>query len=616
MVLSSIKKIDLFGRNLSFEEEDCQAYKTNAGAALSALLFIAVAIITFLFGKEIYERKIPNVMYSAELMDIGRIPLSEFPVIFFFYDSEGKNLEDIYSRLEFKMMYLRFDANKQISYNLYRGMTECNPEHYTKHQDFVETTLQQAKASNFTAYCFNFEPDYVIQNPEVSLNSSTIKLEVNDCNEDLKAAFDHIIKNPHDKFPRCKEPTIKTRVVYTTINYMNSYVDPKDYKNPVKYYPVNEPVPLNEGSAYRLKYALQKSVVQSDIGWILEEKSEEEYVLIDKPTRELFIPFHQKLSFIMDVPLRRNNVIRNYMKVQELFAKVGGLFNALYILCHIILYDYIVFKYRVYYSRFALSEEDYIKAEAERKKKESDLLIEEQGKIGNKFLTKIKKNNFDCNQLNVKDKEESKSQAKAPIKQSNIIRLGTPSRNLEHLDNQAESRDSVSVQMLLFNKQAKKPTLLDTNNHQNSSKIFPNNNLIDKAQLAKVRKDKEEEEIEQPKEVNEVKENGEENNDGAVNNKVLKDNYFTKSRTLDIIKVNSKLIGSQMIESIKMIDQLSYCTYLLNRICRCCLHSETVNGVAQVLTSDKTKQKYSFENYLTLNRKFNTLEGYLKEEAQ
>eukprot|EP00340_Litonotus_pictus_P001051 CAMPEP_0170515818 /NCGR_PEP_ID=MMETSP0209-20121228/2220_1 /TAXON_ID=665100 ORGANISM="Litonotus pictus, Strain P1" /NCGR_SAMPLE_ID=MMETSP0209 /ASSEMBLY_ACC=CAM_ASM_000301 /LENGTH=480 /DNA_ID=CAMNT_0010800495 /DNA_START=189 /DNA_END=1632 /DNA_ORIENTATION=+ len=348
-------------------------------------------------------------MNSEELIDKARVHISDFPMIFFFTVPGPKNLEDIYSRLELRVGYAFTSPERKFSFYFYRGMAECNPEHYTKHKDYVEMTLKQGKAQNLTAYCPHFEPEFILQNPYLFLDSASILVGIYDCDEQIKAIYNPTIKNKETLFPKCKKPDITNTKIYASLNYMNSFFDSKNYTHPVVYYPVTDVITLQDGSAVKLSMELQNAKVSTDVGWILEEENEIE-VIMTKPTKELFNPSRkEKLQIELGVPLRRTNIIRNYLKLQELFAKIGGLFNAVNILCHILLYDYIRFKYRVHYSRFALTEEDFIEPEKKEIKDNMSLLksqinIDLDLKDGGLKITKKEK----------KEIEEALKQSQAP----------------------------------------------------------------------------------------------------------------------------------------------------------------------------------------------------------
>lgn len=81
---SFLKQIDLFGQDLKFVENDSQTYKTSMGAIFTYLLIISIIVISFLFGKELYEKKTPYLMQSEEIVppDEASVDLREFPLFF------------------------------------------------------------------------------------------------------------------------------------------------------------------------------------------------------------------------------------------------------------------------------------------------------------------------------------------------------------------------------------------------------------------------------------------------------------------------------------------------------------------------------------------------------
>lgn len=64
-LLSSIKKLDLYSYNLKIKIEGNDNYRTVLGGIISILLFVSYLTGMIYFGKELWEKKHPVVIISA-----------------------------------------------------------------------------------------------------------------------------------------------------------------------------------------------------------------------------------------------------------------------------------------------------------------------------------------------------------------------------------------------------------------------------------------------------------------------------------------------------------------------------------------------------------------------
>ena len=71
---------DFIGPKYSFESRRSTRFMSYEGAVISILTVIFLSTIAFMFGKEIYERKLPLVSNSEENISHSTILLKEFPL--------------------------------------------------------------------------------------------------------------------------------------------------------------------------------------------------------------------------------------------------------------------------------------------------------------------------------------------------------------------------------------------------------------------------------------------------------------------------------------------------------------------------------------------------------
>ena len=338
-----LRKIDSFGRDLKFEEEGSQSFKTEVGATFSLIMFVSVIVLAILFGREIYERKIPVVLVSNEIVENPRLQLSEFPIILFFTDLYGKNFVNADKYLKVEVDYINFSDNNIYSSKQYIGMLPCNPEDFTLNKEFVVQAIENSKKPDgMTPWCINHNNTFEIQNSWATVNSSSLMISVHAC-------------HPANECPPDLRRQI--RMMYVGVSYYNSFFNPKNYESPVSYYNDVATKQVSTGLVYDQYIRLSKDEFYSDNGWILQNTKKINAIKVQSIKEDIYPPYHERLTrVIFEMSKRKELVNRNYLKVPELFAKIGGIFNACSIIFNMILYDYILFKFRIKFLNSAMGE--------------------------------------------------------------------------------------------------------------------------------------------------------------------------------------------------------------------------------------------------------------------
>ena len=251
--------------------------------------------------------------------------------------------------------------------------------------------------AGYEPLCIDFLDSFKLINSVGESPSSGIRFEVFDCNEDFSAPLYSMYKNPEAIVnKKCSPPALEeTSTIYLGVNYINSYIDSLDCKHPIKFYHKGIMETLERGLFKLTKFSLLDDVLVSDNGWILESIYETHIPTIKTISRDTFQSnFRERVKIDFDSQKIRNKTKRQYLKVQELFAKIGGLFNAFSMIIHVILFDYIRFKFRVYYSKFIFEGFNESQLSKTFCKSYNDLLAE-----SNKHIN-INNNNHNLNILN------------------------------------------------------------------------------------------------------------------------------------------------------------------------------------------------------------------------
>jgi hypothetical protein len=112
----------------------------------------------------------------------------------------------------------------------------------------------------------------------------------------------------------------------------------------------------------------------SDNGWILEDKKIETFTTLASIKSEInSVPLDlQQFGEIYWITIEVPNLVsiynRTFLKVQELFANIGGFVSAITILCNIILYGYVNFAFtRHVRKNLEMFNAEYLKSKAHSK---------------------------------------------------------------------------------------------------------------------------------------------------------------------------------------------------------------------------------------------------------
>lgn len=589
-----LMKFDLFGHLLTFEEDNSPIFKTSIGSLFSYLIIIFIIIIGYIFGQEIYLRQTPNLVSGKEI--VGRndsaVNLKDFPFIITTIDTKGGSLGfDYRSLFNIEIYHVNTDARGSLTYTIYYGFSECKVENYSERfQPYVKTLLQYNKINNWDSYCFihKGQEDSSIGNKYLTPDSDFILVSIADCNEQERNMFPYVNKDSEilTNAPDCLEnrkDLLQDFIV--KFNYINSVYNFKDYKNPDIHYADSFARHIGYGMMYSLILEIGIERLISDNGWLLESKELNEVIYLDSITTLPFL-MNGINKDLLSINIITSNQIkmnyRSYMKVQELFAKIGGIFNAFFILIKLILYDYIRFKFKVNYSEYTI--------DATELEKNKDLYPEIDN-YKRSFLNMIKNSN---SKLKTNKKLEIISKEADSINNESKININT-------INKREISLTPLNYKDIKSNVPINTKSLIPTNNFINSKIIRNSNNNNSSVDMNS------------NNEMN--KNNTKDNNNICQNNISISYNNnnnnkdgndeqkFIKTNTFQIFKFeedfNSKTLNDYLIEKVR---KSNYFKYILVLICGCCYKNKPVSY--QIVNSNYFRIRYSFKYFLQENKKF------------
>lgn len=394
-----LKKIDVFGQQIGFEEGGSITYKTLHGAIFSLIVAIIGSITGFLFGSEIYKREQSISTFSKNLKNDSYIKLSESPLVFGVNYLNGTLLTnpgdyfDIYAE--------RFEIDSQYKVLLTSlTLKQCTPKTLPPELKTMVCGLIPG------CMCLdNDDKSLGFKNKFGNANSNTISVAYYPCNSSKRVC------------PKDIDSVL--RGFYVSIGIKNSYVDVNNYNEPIKYYFENLVFLQSKDFYTRVRLSMTNNTLVSDRGWLLEDKVEYSYGQLLEYKSELMVYYPGVTSigkFSFDSPNLVDKISRSYMKLQDLFAKVGGLINALMIIMKILTFHYIRFNYLL--NIISLSNQEESIRNNFRKVKSSPI-----NKPFPKKMITIANCNAKDNQDKIRDNYEGKDLSKVKI--NNLIKTSS-----------------------------------------------------------------------------------------------------------------------------------------------------------------------------------------------
>ena len=337
-----LKKLDHLGPNfkITFQGEECK--KSFVGAFITFVILIIFVIGLCLIGQEIIYKEKPYVTISEYFSKEGTIDFAKMVPIVIYTDSFGRTFpldSKFFDAIEtsFELYEIIFKDNVYRT-TFFRASTRlCTLEDFQKNPDNEE------KCNNgvcITAFCLDenkitdmtgkpAKKEFYLNNEFGQVNSSFVQIKTQLCNEKLK--------------PGCRAGLNGVRTFNAIYLYLQNSLNVTEFGTPIKTYQKGLSAQLSLDIFRRDFIHLQMGALETDEGFILSNVTSENYyntisesnftLLYSEITRNLY-------GVNFDITSNKLIVKRQYMKVQELIASIGGFIKALMLAGSILLGDY------------------------------------------------------------------------------------------------------------------------------------------------------------------------------------------------------------------------------------------------------------------------------------
>lgn len=335
----ALRKIDLFGKPLIFEDKESQRHHTAVGNIVTVLIIATCLVFIFLFGNEIYERKTPAVIVSEEIIE-SKLNFRDYPVMFTFQYFNGLPIRNTSKAFNLTITNITVTSELNVIYQEIKGwMKECDLSQYEeKYRLLINKTLEDnRKANTGAAEMFCVDPNLFVQsNP---FNSTALNFRFAPCNPKERECHPDLARVSQD--------------AYVFVRTFDGITDPKNYTNPITYLTTIRGQQISGSFMKRTTFSIQKSKLVTHKGWLLEDIVEEEFFTMGTESKDINPTFRNEIFIAtFSASTRRSLLTRKYMKVQDLLANIGGFFNFLHIFSFILLNDYVNFNFYASYLKY------------------------------------------------------------------------------------------------------------------------------------------------------------------------------------------------------------------------------------------------------------------------
>lgn len=309
--------IDFIGPNFTLQNADSDRFQSIQGSFWSILCGVLLVVSGFMFGKEIYERKIPRTSTNRENIQYADIYFKDFPLMFTLITPSGRVLtNDTFRRyLEPFVTKINYDINGTLHLTENAlDYTPCTADMFPNYYDYVNEEL--SKHTDDRYLCLNFQKDDFFSNTIFAINSTNYNIGLKKCTVNCAEDKEEVIKD-----------------ILLDVTYITSFVDLKNYQNPISRFLEHLTTQLDWTLFRRSYMRFVYNKLELDYGWFIDDVEE-----ISVPYLESLVPddlaiiergIYNNAMFILSVESPKSRMVftRSYFKIQELLANLGGLSN-------------------------------------------------------------------------------------------------------------------------------------------------------------------------------------------------------------------------------------------------------------------------------------------------
>lgn len=402
-------KADFFSENISLNFNESKRLNSCTGISLTLLVIISGLCLALIFGRDMYDRKNPTVSESNLIVRDSIVQVKDLFYMFNIKANNGSSYLNLdkYIKLRGVSFEIVNSVTKNIAY--YNIKYElCNEKHFDVLEEKYDMSLISKNDYIGTNYCILLPDDIEIYNPYGNSNSISYSIEFIPCYEQISSTI-------NDNTDSCPSNVYEVLSKFNIdVKFLDNFVESLDFSNPVKYF-------INSFSSQITRLILKTTFISlinvefiSDNAWLFETSESIFFSsYIGRETQFTGINDGSVLyTLTFETPQTIRKYYRKYLKLQDLFAKVGGFINGLIILMRILTVDFFEYSYLINVNELIKKERVKMKNNeiiSENKKEQgfiknndnkqcnSEFYISKDNENGENNNANYNSNNYDCN---------------------------------------------------------------------------------------------------------------------------------------------------------------------------------------------------------------------------
>lgn len=313
-----IQCLDYFGSTTQLRTFGKKTHKTGLGASVTVCSLILISVASVLFGRDFYLKETPRVFtesISPEVFDNITMTPNNFNFMFRLEDKIG-NFFDFENKLNLVVSYLAMFYN-ETNQDFEFDRVIYSPDRCSN-QTVIDINLSQGR--NLSEwFCLNYTDQGLSLGG--SWSGSFVyfwNIGVNNCLNDNSKCFSEL---------ELKD-TLKDGVYFSAFHPQNNF-SPGNFDMPLTLKYVNQYTLLNTDISYLNELYFRSFIVNDDRGWIFKDTRITTVIAFDYLDKGLGLKGSQDgviTLYSQSMYLNSDKTVfhRNFMKIQELAALIGG----------------------------------------------------------------------------------------------------------------------------------------------------------------------------------------------------------------------------------------------------------------------------------------------------
>jgi hypothetical protein len=315
------KSLDLLGPDVKLTIQGHSSYKTFIGGVLTILLVMLSILAFFAFGMDIIQKREPSILYTKYLNKSSTYNVNEsFVMMFAIVDQLGVPLLDQEKKFDFYLDAIQINTTSNSDQKLISRrfqLRKCDPSIYPK--EVSEYTL--VNISNYWCVPKGYNESLW---GSFGGDAQTFRIELALCNNKTSGGICWDAERIYKSLP------------VFNLHYViqDAILDGYNYTNPGKITYQNGFTKTNPNVYSRTIFWLKNINYYTDESILLQSLRSDRFLQIDRKESELLPQLETKVFFSHLVSLTRTEeaYYRSYIKVQGVFAYIGGFISSLKLL--------------------------------------------------------------------------------------------------------------------------------------------------------------------------------------------------------------------------------------------------------------------------------------------